>query len=284
MAIEPQSKKVYANGINIHYWDWGGDKSPIVMLHPSRGFGRMWDFVARCLHPYYRVLCLDQRGHGDTDKPDIDYAGEDYAADLDAFSRELGLETVILVGHSLGSGVGIIFAAQHPDRISHLIMVGGPHYISVVPSDLEEQESRKRRAQEQQIVQFRFGSVEEALESLRAPTSSYRSLSEEVLRHLVTYNMNHNRDGSLEWKWDSNAVAQTLSHIPDDLTPYLGHITCPVLIPWGKRSQDLTPERVPIVKPLFPTAQWVFLEEAEYYIYLEAPELLARNIREFLGR
>jgi len=284
MVIEPQSKRVYANNINMHYLDWSGDGPPIVMLHPSRGFGHIWDFVARCLHPDYRVLCPDQRGHGDTDKPTLGYAGEDYAADLNAFTRELGLETIILVGHSLGSRAGMILAAQHPDRISHLIMVGGPHYISMFPSDLKEKESRESSARERGSVQVRFGSTEEVLESLRAPTSSYRSFSEEVLRHLVAYNMNHNPDGSVEWKWDSDAVEQTLSHIPDDLTPYVERISCPILIPWGKRSQDLTPERVPIVKPLFPTARWVFMEEAQYYMYLEAPGPLARLIREFLGR
>lgn len=282
MTIEPQSKRVYANHINIHYWDWGGDGPPIVMLHPSRGFGRIWDFVARYLHPHYRVLCPDQRGHGDTDKPEAGYTGEDYATDLDAFTRELGLETIILVGHSLGSRAGMIFAAQHPDRISHLIMVGGPHYISLFPSDLREKESRESRGQERGSVQVSFGSTEEAMESLRAPTSSYRSFSQEVRKHLLTYNMNHHRDGSVEWKWNGDAVTQTLSHIPDDLTPYVRRITCPILIPWGKRSQDLTPERVPIVKPLFPTARWVLMEEAQYFIYLETPESLARVIGEFL--
>ncbi len=282
MSIGPQSKRVYANHINIHYWDWGGDGPPIVMLHPSRGFGRIWDFLARRLHAHYRVLCPDQRCHGDTDKPDHGYTGEDYAADLDAFTRELGLETTILVGHSLGSRAGMILAAQHPHKISHLIMVGGPHYVSVVPSDLKEKELRDSRVREQGSVQVRFDSVQQALESLRAPTSSYRSFGEEVLRHLVTYNMNQNRDGSVEWKWDADAVAQTLSHIPDDLTSYVRRITCPVLIPWGKRDQDLTPERVPIVKPLFPTARWVFMEDAQYFMYLEAPDSLARVIREFL--
>jgi pimeloyl-ACP methyl ester carboxylesterase len=177
----------------------------------------------------------------------------------------------------------MIFAAQHPDNISHLIMVAGPHYVSVVPSDVREKKFRESRIREQESVQIRFDSAQQALESLRAPTSSYRSFDEEMLRHLVTYNMNQNRDGSLEWKWDTDAVAQTLSHIPDDLTPYIKRITCPILIPWGKRDQDLTPERVPIVKPLFPTARWELLDDVQYYIYLETPESLAKVIGEFLG-
>ena len=89
--------------------------------------------------------------------------------------------------------------------------------------------------------------------------------------------------GAWSGSGNTDAVAQTLSHIPDDLTSYIKRITCPVLIPWGKRDQDLTLERVPIVKSLFPTARWVLLDEVQYYIYLEAPESLAMVIGEFLG-
>ena len=64
----------------------------------------------------------------------------------------------------------MIFAAQHADRISHLIMVGGPHYISIFTSDLEEKEYRESSARERGRVQVRFGSTEEVLETLRAPT------------------------------------------------------------------------------------------------------------------
>ena len=96
----------------------------------------------------------------------------------------------------------MIFAAQHPHSISYLIMVAGPHYVSVVLSDVKEKELRENRMREQGSVQVRFDSVQQALESLRVPTSSYRSFDEEVLRHLVTYDMNQNRDGSLEWKWE----------------------------------------------------------------------------------
>src|ERR1700748_2459465 len=54
-------------GLNFHYTDWGGDGPPLVMLHGLSGHARTWDHTAAALRGRYRVLALDQRGHGDSD-------------------------------------------------------------------------------------------------------------------------------------------------------------------------------------------------------------------------
>ena len=65
---EPQDRTVVANGLELHYLDWGNEGNPVlVLLHGLRGHAHSWDDVSAALSPNHHVLALDQRGRGDTD-------------------------------------------------------------------------------------------------------------------------------------------------------------------------------------------------------------------------
>lgn len=274
---EPRSKRVFVNGIDLHYWDWEGSGPTLVMLHPSSGFGRIWDWVAQELHPQYRVLAPDQRGHGDSAKPPQGYRGEDFAADLEDFAAALGLERFILVGNSLGVRVGIIYAAQRPERVSHLVLVGGPHYAFLFPG--EDLKWWQERAQEMRGAPRRFASAAQAKEALHAARPS---LGEEALEHIIRHNTDRLPAGGVEWKYEPSLVAEGLAHVPGDLTGYIRRLACPILALRAEGSWELTAERMPKVQALFPTARWVTIEGVVYSLQLEKPQAVARAIRRFL--
>src|SRR4051812_43540002 len=99
--IEPLDRTISANGVNLHYVDWGGaDKPPLVVLHGFSSQARYWDGFAVRMRDAYRVYCLDQRGHGDSDWSE-DYGPDAMPDDLLAFADALGLETFTLLGHSM---------------------------------------------------------------------------------------------------------------------------------------------------------------------------------------
>src|SRR6266852_3639251 len=100
---------VTLQGLRFHYTERGEREAPVVvMLHGVTGHARAWDDEGAALASHYRVLALDQRGHGDSDPPpDADYTIARLAADLAAFVDALGLSTVALVGLSLGGRVAI---------------------------------------------------------------------------------------------------------------------------------------------------------------------------------
>lgn len=278
MPAEPKSKRVSVNGLTLHYWDWESNGPTLIMLHQSSGFGRVWDWVAQELHPDYRILALDQRGHGDSDKPAGGYSGQDYASDLEGFMDALGIQRCVLVGNSLGVRVGIIYTAQHPERVSHLVLVGGPHYAFLFEG--EDLDWWKNRAQEMRTGPRRFPSAAEAMQALHAARPSF---SQEALEHVIRYNMNHYPDGSVEWKYDPVHVAEGLEHVPDNLVPYITQLTCPILALRAEKSWELTPERMPKVEALFPTARWVTITGAVYTLQLEKPREVAQAIRDFLA-
>src|SRR5438105_15074182 len=122
------------NGLKVHYYEWPGPKPNLVLLHPSSGYGRMWEWTANHLGSQCHVYALDQRGHANSGRPDGDYSAEEYAHDLYLFFEKVGIDRAIVAGQSLGGRVGQVFAATHPERIQALGLVGGPHPSNFFPT------------------------------------------------------------------------------------------------------------------------------------------------------
>jgi pimeloyl-ACP methyl ester carboxylesterase len=281
VSIEPISKNVLANGINIKYWEWEGKGTPIIMLHPSSGYGRMWDHTARLLHPDFRIIAPDQRGHGDTDRPTNGYSGEDYTADLRALVKVLGLKKVILVGFSLGGRVAMTYAALYSDDVTHIVLAGGPHYYNLfdVPGEREKRANALQEFRDHKPPS-KFASQDQAVEYLRAKRPSW---SEEAIQYAMIYNVNRFPDGSLEFKYDPEKEAMTLSLGAVDLTKYVRRITCPVLIARGKKSLQLTSGQAREAASLFKNCRIVDVEGAEFWVMCENPPNLAKVIRDFIS-
>ena len=111
--------------LRVHYCDWGGTGTPVVLLHGLASSCRIWDLTAPLLARRFRVIAVDQRGHGLTDRPDSDYTFDEVCGDLDALLAALGFERPVLAGHSWGAGVALQYAADHPGRLRALVLVDG---------------------------------------------------------------------------------------------------------------------------------------------------------------
>jgi pimeloyl-ACP methyl ester carboxylesterase len=72
----------------------------------------------------YHVYALDQRGHGDSDRPARGYTMPDFAADVVAFMDAMDLPSATVVGHSMGTFVAQQLALSAPERLAHLVLVG----------------------------------------------------------------------------------------------------------------------------------------------------------------
>ena len=72
MAEGPRDLTVGLDGMPFHYRDWGGAGQPIVLLHGLASTCHIWDLVAPILRRAFRVVALDQRGHGESGKPHRD--------------------------------------------------------------------------------------------------------------------------------------------------------------------------------------------------------------------
>jgi pimeloyl-ACP methyl ester carboxylesterase len=146
MPIQPVDGFVAANGLRLHYRRWlpleeRPELPPILLLHGLASATHIWNLVAPLLAGRgYSVTALDQRGHGESDKP---ASGYDYATiiadDSDAIEA-LQIEKPVLVGHSWGASVALQYAATYPERVTALTLVdGATNQLSQRPGWTREQ-------------------------------------------------------------------------------------------------------------------------------------------------
>ena len=125
MAAVARDGYIDLRGVTFHYRDWGGQGRDLLLLHGLASNARFWNLAAPHLVEDFRVLALDQRGHGASGKPKDGYDFPEVAADVAAFIQAMGLRNPILVGHSWGGNVVVQVAADYPDVPAGLVCIDG---------------------------------------------------------------------------------------------------------------------------------------------------------------
>src|SRR6266568_5887245 len=146
MPIQPVDGFLAGKHLQLHYRRWSAASpdphlSPILLLHGLASAAHIWDLVAPLLAEHgYLVVALDQRGHGESDKPESGYDFASIVEDDTIATTSLGLQRPIVVGHSWGASVALQYAAVHGDHISALVMVdGATNQLSLRPNWSREQ-------------------------------------------------------------------------------------------------------------------------------------------------
>ncbi|MFE9634376.1 alpha/beta fold hydrolase [Streptomyces sp. NPDC006463] len=131
-----------ADGRRLVYTDFGGPGAPLLALHGHFQDGSGFEELAREVGPAWRVIGLDQRGHGASDRA-AEYTREGYVADAAAVLEHLGLGPAVVVGHSLGGVNAYQLAARRPDLVRAVVVedIG-----AVVEDDLSYAREWPRRA------------------------------------------------------------------------------------------------------------------------------------------
>jgi esterase len=269
-------RTVSLHGRRYHYTEWGVTAGPaVVLLHGITGHARSWDDEARLLAARYRVLALDQRGHGDSEPaPDADYSNPALAGDLAAFVDTLGLGRFSLVGLSLGGLVGINYTGGHPGRVERLVVVDiGPEIAAV---------GRTRVGTMMAMAPERFATVEEGVAYIRAANPRY---TDAMLRHRVQHALKPLADGGLTWKYDRalrDAIRQGRMRPMTDLWPAWRAIDCPTLVVRGAESDILSDEIAKRMLEALPAARLTVVDDAGHTVPGDQPAVFQRLLREFL--
>ncbi len=130
------SEFIDTNGIRLHYIDHGGNGPILVMTHGISANAHSFDGLAKALGREVRLIAVDLRGRGLSDKPDTGYAMEDHAADILGLLDHLGLDRALIGGHSFGGLLTYHIAAHHPERVRRCVIMDAP--IEVDEAILEQ--------------------------------------------------------------------------------------------------------------------------------------------------
>ncbi|WP_194836536.1 alpha/beta fold hydrolase [Nocardia sp. XZ_19_369] len=114
------------NGVRLHYVE-GGTGTPLLLLGGWPQTWWQWNKVMPSLAGRYRVIAVDLRGMGGSDKPVDGYDKKTMAADLRSLVTHLGLESVSIAGHDIGAMVAYAYAANHPEATDKIALLDVPH-------------------------------------------------------------------------------------------------------------------------------------------------------------
>ncbi|MFA5353488.1 MAG: alpha/beta hydrolase [Thermodesulfovibrionales bacterium] len=121
-----------AGSLNVD--DGGTVGLPVLFVHSAGGDTTHWSSQLEHLRKTRRAVAFDLRGHGHSQPPkDGNYSLVSQASDIEAVVSSLGIQRFVLVGHSMGGSIAIVYAGLHPERLAGLLIVdsgGDPNQIS----------------------------------------------------------------------------------------------------------------------------------------------------------
>lgn len=240
------------------------NKPVLVILHGFLASSRNWRRIAEQLSTRFRVLVPDLRNHGASPHdPVMDYPA--LANDLGIFLDARALDSVMLLGHSMGGKVAMWFALQHSERVRRLIVV------DIAPVAYRHSfQGILQVLQTLPLAQINNRKQAEALLADAIPEQAFRQF---LLQNLVL------QDGRYHWRVDLEILCRTAPNIvgfPDvsKLPPFTGAS----LFIAGAES-DYVDEAA--VKPLFPQSRLVSIAGAGHWLHVEQPAAFIRQVEMF---
>ncbi len=240
-AATMTEKFLSVGGSTICLCTWGPADGPLVLcLHGILEQGASWiEVAARLAAQGYRIVAPDLRGHGHSTHVEQgnSYNLMDFLADLDGIVEQITDKPFTLVGHSLGSVVGALFASVRPNRILKLIMVE-----TILPTDVSDDEAAQQLAAHLDYLSTPpkhpvFADVETAAERLRLATPALSK----SLAMLLAKRITEPCEGGIRWRWAP--LLRTRAGIGFNginQSRYLGllrRIRNPITLIYGDRSQ-----------------------------------------------
>jgi len=258
-----------SNGDCKIWYDVMGDGPPLVMVY---GIGansrRWWDEFPRLLAERYRLVMLDNRGVGNSDRPADAWTMDDMIADVDAVANAAGLETFHLLGCSLGSVIVRHYAAAHGDRLRSLSLLCPPHGTPATPDDMalgvlwDPKASRVESERKSWVVVHPEPWIAENEARLLADFE----LAESERTPGRTYHFQMQATGSAP-----------------DPNPRINEGAYPVMIAHGTLDRLVPPENARTLHAAVPRSRLEWLEGASHSFWQHDPEASARVVLDFLA-
>ncbi len=256
--------------MKLHYREYGSysDRHPtLILLHGLLGSSSNWLSLARQLADDFHLLVPDLRNHGRSPHhPEVGYPA--LAEDLAELIDEQGLDSALLIGHSMGGKTAMWLALHQPQRVSGLVVV------DIAPVRYAN----------------RFQQIYEALHAVDRATVGSRAEADQVLagyldevglRQFLLQNL-HLQDGEWGWRMNLQALAAGMDAIVDFPLQSEPSYSGPTLFIYGEQSDYVEPQSKQVISRLFPDARMSCIRNAGHWVYAEQPQAFSSLLSSFL--
>jgi pimeloyl-ACP methyl ester carboxylesterase len=256
------------NGVKLVY-DLQGSDEPLVLIHGAQGDRSMFAGFVPAFTNQFRILTFDQRGSGQSEKPDMEYSIAFLADDTATLMDHVGFASAHVIGVSMGGMIAQELVLRHPQKVRSLVLgcttPGGPKAVRLGGNALERAYSTQPLSAEE-----RGRALAEA-----AFTKGYIEKHPEIIFTMIEAR----RQRPLDPVALSHRMKAAYAHNTYDRLP---QIACPTLVITGKDDVLVSWENSKILVERIPGAKLVLLEPAGHVFWMEQPEQSQEAIAAFL--
>lgn len=253
-----------------------GEGPPLIILHGLYGSSDNWVSIGRELAENFEVYLIDQRNHGKSPHS-ADHNYDLMKEDLHEFMEQHAIGKAIILGHSMGGKTAMFFAADYPEKISHLIIV------DISPRSYKDTNSTQLKMHESIIramYNIDFYGIEnrQEIDDILA-----KSIPQDRIRQFLLKNIHRSKDNEYSWSINIKTIKNELRNIMDGLDESQAAITgFPVLFIKGEKSDYIMDKDKDMIKNIFPYADFETIPDAGHWLHAEQPELFLKKITNFI--
>ena len=258
----------------LHYLEWNpGATRTIVLLHGNSANAWWWQPLADAMRATdFRLLALDQRGHGDSEwvRPPA-YGPLEYAHDLARFIAQYAPPRPFVVGHSMGGISALTFAAEYPGAARAIVAIDA----AVTSNDRRNHYLRRLRG----LPVINYPDRETALARFRLMPKE-GEIAPATLRTIAEKSLGRTSEGRWTMKFDRDSF---LGSDGIDVLVAIKTIRDPLLLIRAEHSRIMTAEGAARAVASNPNAALVTIAGTHHHVILEQPATVARTVEEFIA-
>ncbi len=245
-----------------------GTGQPMIILHGLFGFSDNWQTHAKKFAEYYRVILVDLRNHGHSDWND-EFSYDLMVEDLKELCDDLKLKNILMIGHSMGGKVAMLFAQKHIEYLEKLIVVD----IGVKAYPMHHQH------------------ILAGMHAIDLKTIKLRSDAENILkqhidsdgvRQFLLKNLYWKEKGQLAWRMNLSVLEREMANILSVLPEK--EVMLPTLFIRGELSNYILDEDIAQLEDQFPDSEIITIKNAGHWVHAEAPEEFVDSVLGFCLR
>lgn len=245
-----------------------GEGTPLLVLHGYFGMGDNWKSIGAKLSDRFQVHLVDQRNHGRSfHSDDFDY--ELMVEDLYAYINHHSLKSVVLLGHSMGGKVAMLFAVTYPEMVKKLIVVDisprfyPPHHQQILEAltlvDFSVQKSRRE--------------IEEVLST---------KIDDPGVRQFLLKNVYWKEKGQLAYRFNIESLRENNEEVGAAL-PSFTNFDGATLFLKGENSGYIADTDTDLIRAHFPNSEIKTVKNAGHWLHAENPTAFYDFLTEFLN-
>lgn len=252
----------------IHYFTYGEPHlPPLLILHGFLGSARNWATIASHLEKDFYVITVDLRNHGSSFHNDS-HTYSDMANDILALLKNLNIEKINILGHSMGGKVAMKFACLYPETV-----------ISLVVVDIAPKQYYPHREEVRAMLELDLSKIERRMQAEELLSSSIPDFG---LRKFLLTNLAVDENGKYFWRVNLEVFNRDINVLGSNPLKAAEQFEGKTLFITGGKSDFVKRENYPLIYKYFPNAQIESLENSDHNPHFTAREDFLVILRNFL--